>query len=63
MVVDVDFHQGDGTALCFACDPLAFLLFHSLPGGLREQQSTLDIGIMESENNYLTVLQTVLIAH
>jgi acetoin utilization deacetylase AcuC-like enzyme len=61
MVVDVDFHQGDGTALCFASDPRVFTFsIHSQEGWPEsKQQSTLDIGITESDkNNYLTRLQT-----
>lgn len=61
MIVDVDFHQGDGTAVCFASDPRVFTFsIHSQEGWPdNKQQSSLDIGITESDkNNYLTRLQT-----
>jgi len=51
MVVDLDFHQGDGTALIFRRDPDVFTLsVHSQEGWPEEKQnSSLDIPVKESE--------------
>jgi len=51
MVVDVDFHQGDGTAACFAADPDVFTLsVHSQEGWPDEKQkSTVDVEIAEAD--------------
>ncbi len=51
MIVDLDFHQGDGTAKTFAGDASVFTLsVHSQEGWPEEkQQSSLDVGILESE--------------
>ncbi len=51
MVIDLDFHQGDGTALIFKDDPNVFTLsVHSQEGWPDEkQESDLDVGILESE--------------
>jgi acetoin utilization deacetylase AcuC-like enzyme len=51
MVVDLDFHQGDGTALIFRDDPRVFTLsVHSEEGWPDEkQQSSLDIPIRSDE--------------
>lgn len=60
MVVDVDFHQGDGTALIFADDDSVFTLsIHSEEGWPEEKQrSDLDIGILTEETAlYLQRLQ------
>ncbi len=47
LIVDLDFHQGDGTALIFKNDPTVFTLsVHSEEGWPEEkQQSTLDVGL------------------
>jgi acetoin utilization deacetylase AcuC-like enzyme len=54
LVVDLDFHQGDGTALIFKRDPDVFSLsVHSLEGWPEEkQESTLDIPIKASESEF-----------
>lgn len=60
MVVDVDFHQGDGTARIFNGDDDVFTLsIHSEEGWPEEkQQSDLDIGIFSSEqDHYLEKLE------
>lgn len=51
MVVDLDFHQGDGTAVIFAGDPSVFTLsVHSEEGWPDDkQQSTLDVPILEAQ--------------
>lgn len=51
MVVDLDFHQGDGTARVFAGDDSVFTLsVHSQEGWPDEkQESDLDVGLFESE--------------
>jgi len=51
LVVDLDFHQGDGTAVVFAGDRSVFTLsVHSEEGWPEEkQESTLDVPIRESE--------------
>jgi acetoin utilization deacetylase AcuC-like enzyme len=51
MVVDLDFHQGDGTAVIFHHDPTVFTLsVHSMEGWPEEkQQSTLDVPIASHE--------------
>ncbi len=53
LVVDVDFHQGDGTAVAYADDPTVFTLsVHSLEGWPDEKQkSTLDVSISEEEKD------------
>ncbi|MBS1998028.1 MAG: histone deacetylase [Cyanobacteria bacterium SZAS LIN-2] len=53
MIVDVDFHQGDGTAVTFADDAEVFTLsVHSQEGWPDEKQkSSLDVGILESEKD------------
>lgn len=56
MVIDVDFHQGDGTAVIFAGDPSVFTLsVHSSEGWPDEkQESDLDVEIRaEEQNTYL----------
>lgn len=63
MVVDLDFHQGDGTAVIFADDPSVFTLsVHSEEGWPDEkQQSTLDVALSESEAaEYLPRMKTAL---
>ena len=63
-VVDLDVHQGDGTAAIFADDPEVFTL--SLHGRnnfpLRKQTSRLDIGFGDGtgDEEYLTILRRVL---
>ncbi|PWU02192.1 MAG: hypothetical protein C5B53_01955 [Candidatus Melainabacteria bacterium] len=51
MLVDLDFHQGDGTALIFRRDPAVFTLsVHSQEGWPEEKQnSSLDIPVKASE--------------
>ena len=51
MVVDLDFHQGDGTAVTFANDPNVFTLsVHSEEGWPEtKQKSSLDVGIMSRD--------------
>jgi acetoin utilization deacetylase AcuC-like enzyme len=51
MVVDVDFHQGDGTAVAFAQDPSVFTLsVHSEEGWPDEKQkSSLDVSVAEKD--------------
>lgn len=51
MLVDLDFHQGDGTALIFRKDPAVFTLsVHSQEGWPeRKQNSSLDIPVKASE--------------
>lgn len=51
MVVDTDFHQGDGTALMFKNDPTVFTFsIHSQEGWPEEkQQSSLDIPVFQGE--------------
>lgn len=53
MVIDVDFHQGDGTAVIFAGDPSVFTLsVHSAEGWPDEkQESDLDVEIRSDEQN------------
>lgn len=60
MVVDVDFHQGDGTARCFAGDGDVYTFsIHSEEGWPEnKQQSSLDVAILESEQDqYLSRLE------
>lgn len=60
MVVDVDFHQGDGTARCFGGDSNVYTFsIHSEEGWPEnKQKSSLDVGILESEQDqYLTRLE------
>ncbi|HEY9785961.1 MAG TPA: histone deacetylase [Candidatus Obscuribacterales bacterium] len=54
MVVDLDFHQGDGTALIFQDDADVFTLsVHSEEGWPDEKQkSDLDVGILESDSPF-----------
>lgn len=51
MVVDLDYHQGDGTARVFAGDPEVFTFsVHSEEGWPDEKQkSSLDVGIFEAD--------------
>lgn len=61
MVVDVDFHQGDGTARCFAGDGDVYTFsIHSEEGWPEnKQKSSLDVGILESEQDqYLSRLES-----
>lgn len=53
MVVDLDFHQGDGTAVVFAGDESVYTLsVHSQEGWPDEkQESSLDVPILESETS------------
>lgn len=53
MVVDLDFHQGDGTALVFAGDPSVYTLsVHSEEGWPEEKQtSDLDVPIRTNETH------------
>jgi len=53
MVVDLDFHQGDGTAVVFAEDSKTFTLsVHSQEGWPEQkQQSTLDVPIFQGEEH------------
>jgi acetoin utilization deacetylase AcuC-like enzyme len=53
MIVDLDFHQGDGTAKTFRGDKSVFTLsVHSQEGWPEvKQESSLDVGILESEKN------------
>ena len=53
MIVDVDFHQGDGTALIFQNDPSVFTLsIHSEEGWPEEKQlSDLDVPIYSHEQH------------
>jgi acetoin utilization deacetylase AcuC-like enzyme len=53
MVIDLDFHQGDGTARVFAGDASVFTLsVHSQEGWPDEkQQSSLDVGLLESQTS------------
>jgi acetoin utilization deacetylase AcuC-like enzyme len=63
MVVDVDFHQGDGTAYIFAGDSSVFTLsIHSQEGWPPEKQtSSLDVPVYYFENHlYLDKLQKAL---
>lgn len=60
MVVDLDFHQGDGTAVIFQNDPSVFTFsVHSKEGWPEEkQQSDRDVEISESEaDQYLELLE------
>lgn len=60
MVVDLDFHQGDGTALIFKDDPSVYTFsVHSLEGWPEEKQhSDLDVAIAESQaDDYLELLE------
>jgi acetoin utilization deacetylase AcuC-like enzyme len=52
MIVDLDFHQGDGTASIFKNEPRVFTLsVHSAEGWPENKQiSSLDVPILESEN-------------
>ena len=61
MIVDLDFHQGDGTALIFKDDPSVFTLsVHSKEGWPEEKQkSDIDINIPEGEeSSYLAKTET-----
>lgn len=63
MVVDLDFHQGDGTAVIFAGDSSVFTLsVHSEEGWPDEkQQSTLDVPILQAcAHEYLPRTQKAL---
>lgn len=53
LVVDLDFHQGDGTALSFADDPNVFTLsVHSKEGWPDDKQtSSLDVEIKENQEH------------
>lgn len=53
MIVDLDFHQGDGTAKTFAGDKSVFTLsVHSQEGWPEiKQESSLDVGILEAEKD------------
>lgn len=53
MIVDLDFHQGDGTAKTFSGDKSVFTLsVHSQEGWPEiKQESSLDVGIVEAEKN------------
>ncbi|MBZ0186279.1 MAG: histone deacetylase [Candidatus Obscuribacterales bacterium] len=53
LVVDLDFHQGDGTALIFEKDPSVFTLsVHSKEGWPEQKQtSDMDVEIKESETH------------
>ena len=53
MIVDLDFHQGDGTAKTFSGDKSVFTLsVHSQEGWPEiKQESSLDVGIMEAEKD------------
>lgn len=53
MIIDVDFHQGDGTAKIFASDPSVFTLsIHSEEGWPETKQaSDIDIGIMSNQQD------------
>ncbi len=53
MIVDLDFHQGDGTAKTFSGDKSVFTLsVHSQEGWPEvKQESSLDVGILESEKD------------
>jgi acetoin utilization deacetylase AcuC-like enzyme len=63
-VIDLDVHQGDGTAAIFSSDPSVFTL--SLHGQnnfpFRKQQSTLDIAFPDgtSDTDYLAALEQAL---
>jgi acetoin utilization deacetylase AcuC-like enzyme len=61
MVVDTDFHQGDGTALVFKGDPNVFTFsIHSQEGWPEEkQESSLDVPVFQGEENlYQNKLET-----
>lgn len=53
MIVDVDFHQGDGSAVIFKNDPSVFTFsIHSKEGWPEEkQQSDLDVEVSEAESH------------
>jgi acetoin utilization deacetylase AcuC-like enzyme len=53
LIVDLDFHQGDGTALIFQNDPQVFTLsVHSAEGWPEEKQkSDLDVEIFQNEEH------------
>jgi acetoin utilization deacetylase AcuC-like enzyme len=63
-VIDLDVHQGDGTAQIFAADPDVFTL--SLHGRnnfpFRKQQSTIDVALDDGagDNEYLAALDSAL---
>lgn len=60
MIVDLDFHQGDGTALIFRKNPAVFTLsIHSEEGWPEDkQESSLDISVKENEKqDYLEKLE------
>jgi len=64
MIVDLDFHQGDGTAKTFAGDASVFTLsVHSQEGWPEEkQQSSLDVAILECEKEtYLPRMKAAVI--
>jgi acetoin utilization deacetylase AcuC-like enzyme len=61
MIVDVDFHQGDGSAVIFRDDPDVFTFsIHSQEGWPDQKQSSdLDIGLLsEEQDEYLERLQS-----
>jgi acetoin utilization deacetylase AcuC-like enzyme len=63
MIVDVDFHQGDGSALIFKDDPDVYTLsIHSEEGWPEEKQvSSLDVPVRSSEHFlYLMKLERAL---
>ena len=63
LVVDVDFHQGDGTATAFAGDADVFTLsIHSEEGWPEvKQKSSLDVGVLEKDKGrYLELLKAAL---
>lgn len=64
VVIDLDVHQGDGTAAIFSCDPSVFTLsLHGLNNfPFRKQVSTLDLSFPDGtgDDEYLTALTKVL---
>lgn len=63
-VIDLDVHQGDGTAQIFADDPsvLTFSMHCEINFPFRKQQSKIDVSLSEGtgDEEYLKQLQTVL---
>ena len=64
LIIDLDVHQGDGTAAIFQNDPTVFTFSlhcrNNFP--FRKQQSDLDVSLVEgtADETYLTILKTYL---
>ena len=57
LLLDLDFHQGDGAALIFSNDPSVFTLsVHSHEGWPEQKQtSSLDVAIKENDTHFVSL--------